>query len=166
VITESDIELCRDFAHKQIKSSKVYYNDRGGNTSKIHSQIVQGKLAEIFVSRWLTSIGKFTTCPDFKIYGSGCKTFDADLELTDKTGYIHIKSCHDDVAKHFGWGWVFQKNDPIVDNPHKDHWIVLVKAYSQTEFQIHSIISSLEAIYKPTKAYFPSKCVIYAEDLP
>ena len=163
MITDSDISLCWEFAHKQLETSRDCYEARGLAPSRLHSQIMQGKLAEIFVSRYLALHGRFTSTPDFDIHQKHFKSYDADLKLREHD--LHVKSCHIDIAKKVGWGWVFQKNDPLVTRPNNNDWIVLVKVYPSNKMEIASIINGLDAIYKPPKYNLPSKCVIYERDI-
>jgi len=104
------------FANEVIDTNIDKYQKRGqGARDKIIDQIAQGKLAEIAVSKFFSSIGLTVTLPDFKIYSKWEKSYDADLDIQmGKIFYpIHVKSISTDSASHFGLSWIFQRSDPL-----------------------------------------------------
>ena len=118
--TPSNFEkkLCSYFSEECAVSNVTEYRKRNQlNINKISKDIYYGKIAEILVFNYLISKGKKASPPDFMIYESKMKSFDADIKVEDVN--IHVKSCLD--SSNFPNSWLFQPNDPLIkQNSDKD----------------------------------------------
>ena len=126
-LTKKDLETVKAFAHKRLMSRNYY--TKLGNFK--YSDIIVGGLAEIAAHRWLNKVhGIETTEPDFGIYDTSKKSFDADLvepfDGPPYEKYYHIKG-QSVLQKGKPWqkSWLFQKNDPIVQqNCDNNHYLI------------------------------------------
>ena len=119
-LPEKSKEVAAQFAKKVIDSNLEEYERRGqSNFSKILDQIIQGKIAEIAVAKFYSSIGFPVSMPDFKVYPKGGKSFDSDLDMRyDSQNYfLHIKSISSSASSTFGLSWIFQRSDPLYFAP-------------------------------------------------
>ena len=105
--TQADLEKCHGFAVGQLDTSRDHYRRRKqGNEAKILQDIVTGKLGELAAHRLLRRYGIHATAPDFEIYNSRGKSFDADLKW--KGFEFHCKSQTEESAKRYGTSWILQ----------------------------------------------------------
>jgi len=84
--TPSNFEkkLCSYFSEECAVSNVTEYRKRNqSNINKISKDIYYGKIAEILVFNYLISKGKKASPPDFMIYESKMKSFDADIKVED-----------------------------------------------------------------------------------
>jgi hypothetical protein len=127
ILPKGTLSLCESFTDKVIGSSLEHYKGRGQeNVWHIRQQIIQGKMAEVAVSHFYSTLGLPITPPDFEIYESKDKSYSPDLVLCESV-HLHVKSCSREVAQLYGISFVFQKNDPIVRSNAKDQWIALTR---------------------------------------
>ena len=121
-----EIEKCNQFARKQVETSMSQYRRRNQtNPERIVAQIIDGKLGELYACKEMRKKGFVCTDPDFEIYASRNKSFDADLYCNGRP--VHVKSQNIDSAKRYGASWVFQaggvgfgNRDPCLDNSQDD----------------------------------------------
>lgn len=105
--TQQDLEKCHEFAVGQLETSKNHYARRKQtNEAKIIQDIITGKLGEIAAYRLLRRNGVYCGQPDFEIYDSRGKSFDADL--TWKGIEFHCKSQTEESAARYGTSWILQ----------------------------------------------------------
>lgn len=106
-ISKADRDKCEEFANESVDSSLSHYKRRKqGNRDKIIQDITTGKLGEIAAYRLLRRNGIYSRQPDFEIYDSRGKSFDADLEWGEYK--FHCKAQNEDSAKKFGASWILQ----------------------------------------------------------
>lgn len=120
-----DLRRAKDFAHNRSMNTKLY-SSRGGFK---YMDLVVGALSEIAAHRYLWNNGIECTEPDFAIYSNKNKSYDADLVAPfDKAPYehyFHIKGQSIAQAnKPWANSWLLQKNDPIVQNTDKNHFLI------------------------------------------
>lgn len=107
-----------------------YRRRNQSNPERIMAQITDGKLGELFACKYLKNKGFKCTDPDFEIYASRNKSFDADLFSNEQP--IHVKTQNITSANKYGSSWVFQaggvgfgNRDPCLDES-QDDWCVFV----------------------------------------
>jgi hypothetical protein len=175
-INAKDYGKCLEFAQGQIETSLSHYKRRGqGSQDKIIEDIVTGKLGEIAAYRMLKRHGIYAKEPDFEIYDTRGKSFDADI--TWKGVNFHCKSQSDDSANKYGTSWILQYGGNGYGHTDK-----LFKACNDNDFLVPSRVCDnhviLFGIYKiqrlfdqemiklPRLKWFQdSKRAIYLEDL-
>ncbi len=107
IIDEKSLETCRQFASDSVSTSLNCYARRGqSNPRKIEQQILNGKIGEFGVYKFLTDAGQECSLPDTRILQRKEKSFDYDLVAPDFN--IHVKTQDYAEAKKFGSSWVFQ----------------------------------------------------------
>ena len=120
-----DIEACNEFVSSVFLTNSEKYKDRGSRSFKVmRQQIWEGKMTEIAVSTLLKN--KWFNCsdPDMKVYFNPReKSYDADLTCDGIN--LHVKSQNINKLKRYGYGWMVQKNDPIVKTPKDNDVFVL-----------------------------------------
>lgn len=108
-ITAKDIARCQEFANASVDSSLSHYKRRGqSNREKIIHDIVTGKLGEIAAHRMLRRNGIWAKEPDFEIYDTKGKSFDADI--THRQRNFHCKAQSEKSANLYGESWLLQYN--------------------------------------------------------
>lgn len=106
-IWEEKYNKCREFANKQLDTSRDQYRRRNqSNPERIIKQISDGKMGELLAYDHLKSMGFDCTEPDFEIYTARLKSFDADLISGDS--HVHVKTQCKESADRYGTSWVFQ----------------------------------------------------------
>lgn len=135
------LTLARRFANNVIETNAKKYAERGQeNLSYIHSQIQQGRLAELAVAEYLSNLGYAVGSPDMGVYSARQKSFSADL-VCEKTGTnFHVKSVSSENADRFGLSWSFQKEDGLLHHPTEKDLIVLCEMTQGGDALIHGII--------------------------
>lgn len=133
---------CADFAQQQIATSRAHYKRRNqSNSSRIVKQITDGKMGEILTAKYLRTIGFVCNEPDFEIYSSKQKSFEADLFCGQGKikQHVHVKTQNSQSAARYGASWVFQAggagyghSDPCLDTSNDD-WCVFVTLDSNDE---------------------------------
>lgn len=104
---QRDIERCEEFANQQVHTSISHYRKRKqGNESKIITDITTGKLGEIATHRVLRRHGLHAQAPDFEIYESRQKSFDADITWNEYA--FHCKSQNEESVEKYGISWILQ----------------------------------------------------------
>lgn len=126
---------CAEFAQQQIATSRAHYKRRNqSNSSRIVKQITDGKMGEILTAKYLRTIGFVCNEPDFEIYSSKQKSFEADLFCGQGKikQHVHVKTQNSQSAARYGASWVFQAggagyghSDPCLDTSNDD-WCVFV----------------------------------------
>ncbi len=152
--------ICKVFAEECAVSNTNEYSRRNqSNLEKVTQDIYYGKIAEVLVHDYLVSKKKNPSAPDFMIYDSRSKSFDADIKVHTKN--IHVKSCL--VTSGFPNSWLFQPNDPIIKNKSEDDILALVVLSSKPYMYFRTINQS--KLSKPLKATL-NKVAIYERDIP
>ena len=175
-INQNDWEKCHAFAVGQLETSREHYSRRKQtNEPKIIQDIITGKLGEIATSRLLRRNGIHSGQPDFEIYDSRGKSFDADL--TWKVREFHCKAQSEDSAKKYGTSWILQwggrghgHTDKIFRNRDANDFLVpstvhdsYVKIYGV--IQINTLFEK-DMIKEPKLDWFKdTKRAIYFDDI-
>jgi len=158
--TQYEQRICKVFAEEcAVSNSKEYSRRNQGNLEKVIQDIYYGKIAEVLVHDYLVSKRKNPSAPDFMIYDSRTKSFDADIKVHTKK--IHVKSCMD--GSSFPNSWLFQPNDPIIKNKSDDDILALVVLSNKPYMYFRTIKQS--KLRKPLKTSL-DKVVIYERDIP
>lgn len=137
------IERCHKFADDVIGTNVRKYAQRNQyNKHVIRDQIIQGKMAEWGVYLIYKKNGYFCTKPDMRIYKGRHKSYDADLTMVIGQGrskeiyYIHIKSQSEDSAEKYGFSWLFQKKDPLVNKPKPEDMCIFCLVHNDNKVEI------------------------------
>jgi len=140
-----DINKCNVFSDKVFKSTKDMYFIRGeSNFKKIKYDCIIGKLGELAAYTYLNSKGFEVSEPDFKIYTSFEKSYDADL-VTKCGKNIHVKSQGFKSMMRYGASWLLQKNDKITRNPTEDDYILMV-SINANEADVLGVVRVLDLL--------------------
>jgi hypothetical protein len=115
VLTTEDRKIVDDFADAIDATVRKIYEHRNGQRydskpERLKEQQVGGKLAELAVYRYITSLGVSCSEPDFKIYERKDKNFSPDMKLADGSP-IHVKSQEPSFAEKYGISWMVEKKD-------------------------------------------------------
>lgn len=139
-ISDEDFLMSHNFAEKCAETCIANYKRRGqGNLAKITVDIHTGKLLELGAYKLLSSIGINASFPDFKIYESKGKSWDADLTSGEKQ--FHCKSQTEDSVKKYGLSWILQYGG--AGKGHKDK---LFHHHTDHDFLVAGYISGRTAI--------------------
>jgi len=142
---------------------------------KIVKDITTGKLGEIGAYKLLRSHGFDVSKPDFEIYESRRKSFDADLCGSGFNG--HCKSQNGESADKYGISWILQwggkgygHTDKLFKSRSKEDFLIPTLVHD-TEVEIFGIIP-VETLFaggfikKPRITWLAdTKRAIYYEDL-
>ena len=175
-INKNDRKKCEEFAHAQVETSIDHYRRRKqGNRDKIVEDIVTGKLGEIATYRLLRRNGIYCQQPDFEIYNTRGKSFDADISW--KGFRFHCKSQSADSAYKYGRSWILQwggrgkgHTDKLFKNRDRYDNLVPCGVYD-THVHVYGIIRvpllfDLDLIKEPKVRWFAdTKRAIYFDDL-
>jgi hypothetical protein len=155
--------LAELFASNVIETNKDVYKGRNeASEHKIRTDIMNGKIAEILVCKAFIKQNKAITPPDFLIYGTNEKKFDADLFSNDLK--IHVKSCMNDGK--FPNSWLFQKTDPVYSSPQTKNFLCLVVLGEQNYMYVVGAISAKQHdLYSDPVKHMDSKQAIYESRL-
>lgn len=106
-ISDEDYLKSHNFAEKCAETCIANYRRRGqGSLEKITTDIHTGKLVELGAYNFLKSIGVEVTFPDFEIYKSKGKSWDADL-VNNKYKF-HCKGQNQESVTKYGASWILQ----------------------------------------------------------
>lgn len=117
-ITDKEMNTIKEFADARLGSSG-HYKSRGGFK---RGDLIAGAMGELAVYKLLRKHGHDLAKPDFTIYETRNKSFDADLRLGKKR--IHVKSQTKDSANKYGRSWLMQRHDPIFKGTGVNHYMV------------------------------------------
>jgi hypothetical protein len=161
-------DLCKHFAELVVNTNVYEYARRKQfNKSKIINDIFLGKLAEFGVYYILKQRGIFqVTPPDLRVYGKTLKSFDSDLQADGE--FLHIKTQSKESSDRYGHSWVFQSNDPIVNNATPKDWFIGTSIYKPddqwiVDIQIEKPANQL-IFNKPILDKFTNKTCVYLKD--
>ena len=174
--TQTDLERCHEFAVGQLDTSRAHYSKRKQtNEPKIIQDIITGKLGEIATYRLLRRNGIHATQPDFEIYDSRGKSFDADL--TWRGFEFHCKAQTEESARRYGTSWILQwggkgygHTDKLFRN-RDDNDFLVPSTVHDTHVKIYGIIKVDKLfeegmIKEPKLKWFAdTKRAIYFEDV-
>lgn len=134
-------DKCVDFADAQISTSQDLYAYRGeSKVDKMVEDITVGKMGELASMMYLKDLGYDCSKPDFEIYETKRKSFDADLTCEDYK--IHVKSQSMASVKRYGPSWLFQKRDSLVSDPEANEYML----FAAVDGSIVHILACLKAV--------------------
>jgi len=126
-ITDREMGIIEEFADARSNSSG-HYKSRGGFK---RGDLIAGAMGELAVYKLLKKNGHDLAKPDFTIYETRNKSFDADLRLGKKR--IHVKSQTKDSANRYGRSWLMQRHDPIFKGSGVNHYMVCTEVDQDTQ---------------------------------
>lgn len=139
-IDDDQYLMAHNFAEQCVDTCIKNYKRRGqGNRNKIIIDIHTGKLLELGAYKLLKTIGVPVQFPDFKIYETKGKSWDADLVSSD--AFFHCKSQTEDSVKKYGLSWILQYG-----GHGKGHTDKLFHNQRENDFLIPGYISGRSAI--------------------
>lgn len=169
-VTKRQREMCAEFARLVVDTNKVEYARRGQTNQKtIMNQIQRGKMAEFAVHSHLTNMGTPpNSMVDLNIYPAADKSFDGDLLLG---GYsLHIKTQSYKRKRKYGASWVFQRWDPLLNEPDQRDIVVPTQISIPTSFvEIVGYFAATDLIGYYGEPVVPhlrrTKAVLYFSDI-
>lgn len=117
-ITEKERQVCEEFADARLESAGLYKR-RGGFKEE---DIIAGAMGEIAAYKVLKKAGHDLRKPDFEIYNTRDKSYDADLRIKKKR--FHVKSQTKQSANRYGKSWLCQRHDPLFKGSGYNHYMV------------------------------------------
>ena len=176
---KKDLEIAKQFASDRVHLSIDHYKKRGqGSLDKITHDITIGALGEIGIHRALKRLGIKATAPDFNVYETNKKSYDADISDNSGNRY-HCKSQCVDSANKYGKSYILQYGgngvghvDKLFRNvTNRDFLIPCLVDVENMEVVIFGCVK-IETIMKKDLIKMPrvkwlehSKRAIYLEDL-
>jgi hypothetical protein len=118
-LNKTDQKKAKKFADERVQQNMALYEKRGGFKKE---DIVSGAMAELAVYRVLKAHGAPVSKPDFTIYETRQKSYDADL--TDGKHHFHVKGQTLESKRRYGASWIMQRKDPIINKPELLHYLV------------------------------------------
>ena len=178
-IRKGDLEKAESFADERVLLSSDHYARRGQtNLEKITYDITIGALGEIAIHRMLKRLGIKTAPPDFNVYATDKKSYDADF--TDNLGNkYHCKAQSKESADQYGQSYILQYGgnghghvDKLFKNrSSRDYLIPCIVDLDNKEVVIYGAIK-VEKLFKndfvkPPKVKWleDSKRAVYLDDL-
>lgn len=139
-IDDDQYLMAHNFAEQCAESCLNNYKRRGqGNKNKIVTDIHIGKLLELGAYKLLRNIGIKATFPDFEVYESKGKSWDADI--TAGKDHFHCKGQGEDSVNKYGLSWLLQYG-----GNGKGHTDKLFKHQSNHDFLIPGYIKGRYAV--------------------
>jgi hypothetical protein len=158
-----DFLACKEFADRQLEQSFYLYRDRGEpRYLKQQEDIITGKLGELAAFKYLKHRCIKTNYPDFKIYNPKEKSFECDLKSED-TNY-HVKTQPERSVKRYGYSWLVQAKDPLVNNPDEKDYLILVAQHDILRYEVLMVVHASEVPWAEPKVYKKTKKAIYLKD--
>jgi len=175
----SDIKKAQEFAEARAELSLNHYKRRGqGSLDKIKYDITIGALGEIAAHRLLKELGIKADKPDFNVYDTRNKSYDADLQDNQGNRY-HCKSQSIESKEQYGASYILQyggngtgHTDKLFrSRTNRDFLIPCLVNIDEKEVTIYGVIK-IDTIFKKDLIKMPrvkwleySKRAIYLEDL-
>jgi hypothetical protein len=165
-LNSSFISKARRFA-KEVTATTNYKDSRQSNIAKIEQDHFVSKLGEEAVKLAFEKFGKAVKGPDYTIYKSKQKSWDADLLVEGVP--LAVKAQSAEAAKKYGLSWTFQagniRRDPILEIC--EAWVCFVELVSFSAMRVYPAYQIRELKFRePTLEKLKgSKLVVYAEEL-
>jgi hypothetical protein len=140
-IDKENLNKCYQHANVLYKRKEKWYAKRGQKCpEKIHTDILQGKMAEVAVANYFNSFNpENKLAPDFSVYED--PTFNYDLESANGLK-IHVKSCCKDDPYGGEYSWTFQYSSLSGNNNgHRDRMIFNERHISLKELVVFAVSS-------------------------
>ena len=117
------VNKCTLFAEERLGASKQLYSFRGeSNLDKMKEDIIVGTLGEWAAYKYLKEKGIEVSKPDMKIYENKRKSFAADLLC--ESYKFHVKSQSIVSANRYGYSWLCQKTDRLLNKPGDNEYFI------------------------------------------
>jgi hypothetical protein len=152
---------------KDVIATTNYKDSRQSNIAKIEQDHFISKLGEEAVKLAFEKVGKAVKGPDYTIYKSKQKSWEADLFVEGVP--LAVKTQGADAAKKYGLSWTFQagntRRDPILEKPRA--WVCFVELTSFSAARIYPPYQIRELKFREPRLekLKGSKLVVYAEEL-
>jgi hypothetical protein len=152
---------------KDVTATTNYKDSRQSNIAKIEQDHFISKLGEEVVKLAFEKAGRFVKGPDYTIYTSKQKSWDADLFVEGIP--LAVKTQGAEAAKKYGLSWTFQagniRRDPILEKP--EAWVCFVELTSSFTAKVYPPHQIRDLKFREPKLekLKGSKLVVYAEDL-
>jgi hypothetical protein len=152
---------------RDVTSTTNYKDSRQSNIAKIEQDHFISKLGEEAVKLAFEKFGKAINGPDYTIYKSKQKTWEADLFVEGVP--LAVKTQSTEAAKKYGLSWTFQagskRRDPVLKNP--EAWVCFVELMSFSMAAVYPPYQIKDLKFREPKLekLKGSKLVVYAEDL-
>lgn len=139
-ITDEHYLQSHNFAEQCAATCINNYKRRGqSNLAKITEDIHTGKLLELGAYKLLRNLGIMVRFPDFTVYESKGKSWDADLVCDDNK--FHCKSQTEKSVEKYGLSWILQYG-----GRGKGHMDKLFKAQGKNDYLIPGYIKGRSAV--------------------
>jgi hypothetical protein len=165
-LSSSLIGKAKRFA-KDVVSTTNYKDSRQSNIAKIEQDHFISKLGEEAAKLVFEKFGKAVKGPDYTIYQSKQKSWEADLFIDGLP--LAVKTQSAEAAKKYGLSWTFQagpvRRDPILEK--REAWVCFVALRSFSTLKVYPPyqIKDLKFREPRLKKLAGSKLVVYAEEL-
>jgi hypothetical protein len=165
-LSSSLISKAKQFA-KDVTATTNYKDSRQSNIVKVEQDHFISKLGEEAVKLVFEKFAKAIKGPDYTIYKSRQKSWEADLFIDDVP--LAVKTQSAEAAKKYGLSWTFQagpvRRDPILEK--REAWVCFVALRSFSTLKVYPPyqIKDLKFREPKLKKLAASKLVVYAEDL-
>lgn len=160
------INKAKRFA-KDVTATTNYRDSRQSNTAKIEQDHFISKLGEEAVKLVFEKAGKSVKGPDYTIYKSRRKSWEADLFIEGVP--LAVKTQSAEAARKYGLSWTFQagssRRDPILEKP--EAWVCFVELTLLSAAKVYPPYQILELKLREPRLekLKGSKLVVYAEGL-
>lgn len=161
--SDSLLKQVRAYSNGHAESSKDLYSKRNQNINNLIETLYYSKLCEWKTYYILRDAGKKVTQPCMKILEPQEKSYEADLLIYDQGIKIHVKSQTIKSALRYGTSFCLQKNDPIVTNPTRDHWLALTIYNNEDDIRLLGFLNATHAVYGETRLGLSSKVALYLD---
>ncbi len=160
------VDKAKHFAAK-VATTTNYRDSHQWNSKKIEHDHLVSKLGEEAVR---LVFEKFTKCvegPDYTVYQSTKKSWEADLFIEGRP--LAVKTQSAEAAKKYGLSWTFQagskRRDPILEM--SEAWLCFVELTSFSTARVYPPYQTRDLKFREPKLekLRGSKLVVYAEDL-
>jgi hypothetical protein len=165
-LSSSLISKARWFA-KNVTATTNYKDSHQSNITKIEQDHFTSKLGEEAVKLAFEKFGKAAKGPDYTIYKSKQKSWEADLFVGGVP--LAVKTQSAEAARKYGLSWTFQaglvRRDPILEEP--EAWVCFVELVSVSSARVYPPYQIKDLRFREPKLekLKGSKLVVYAEEL-
>jgi hypothetical protein len=165
-LSSSLISRAKRFA-KDVTATTNYKDSRQSNIAKIEQDHFSSKLGEEAVKLAFEKFVKTVKGPDYTIYKSKQKSWEADLFVEGVP--LAVKTQSAEAAKRYGLSWTFQagtvRRDPILEKP--EAWVCFVELVAVSSAKVYPPYQIKDLKFREPKLekLKGSKLVVYAEEL-
>lgn len=177
ILSEKNLDLAEKFAQMSLSGVKSSYQTSLNAVDIIAENIRIGKLGEIAAYLTLRQDYDIIKKPDFTVYPSNQKNWDADLKISPKLKpsiiNLHIKTQSTQSRERYTKSWAFQcgkyRKDKLLSAPKENDWVCLVSQTNVAEFKLELMVpfSEVKDLFREPKisAYASEKKILYWDDI-